>query len=265
MKMDRSRLHVCLVRPLYPGNVGAAARAMKNFGFHRLTLVSESDPRHVPEAAWLAHGAEDVLGQARLCATLDEAVGSAGLVIGTSSRRGRRSRETVDPEEMAAILASGWAGGPACLLFGPEDRGLSVQELSRCQWVVRLPTRAECPSMNLSHAVALCCYVLGRSLSPEAGRPRPRASSPEDLRRFLAASGGFLQEIGFSLHDGTQGRNARNRLTRVLIRAAPGKTELMLLWKLLRQVERLLRAGGGSPRPGREGSSLPEPPGSAPA
>jgi len=263
MEMERPVLQVCLLRPRYPGNVGAVARAMKNFGFHRLVLVSNSDPRRLSEATWLAHGAEDVLERAQLCESLDAALRAADLVIGTTSRRGHRWREAVEPEVMAEILATGWAGRPVCLLFGPEDRGLSVEELSRCHWVVRLPTHTECPSMNLSHAVAVCCYVLGRTA--DRVRALPRSASPQEVRRFLSAVEGFLEDIGFSPDDGTQGRSARNRLTRFLIRARPGRAELMLLWKLLRRVERLLRCGLGSPRPGPAGNSRPGPPGSDPA
>jgi len=223
---------------------------MKNFGFHRLVLVSDRDPRRFPEAARLAHGAEDVLENARLTASLDDALGSVDLVIGTTSRRGHRWREALEPEEMAEILVAGWAARPVSLLFGPEDRGLSVEDFSRCQWVVRLPTHPDCPSMNLSHAVAVCCYVLGQRFGRDPAGARAPTASPEEVRRFLSAQDAFLENIGFSPDDGTQGRNARSRLRRFLLRAEPGGLELNLLWKLLRQVERQLREKNDPPPPG---------------
>jgi len=241
-----SGLQVCLVHPRYPGNVGATARAMKNFGFRRLVLVSDRDPRRLPEAAWLAHGAEDVLGGARWVTRLEEALESVDLVIGTTSRRGRRWRDAVEPEEIGKILAAGWARRPVSLLFGPEDRGLSVEQFSRCRWVVRLPTHAACPSMNLSHAVAVCCYALGRCGQPGPGRAPDPAAPPEELRRFLHAVEGFLERTGFSSDDGLQGGNARSRLFRFLVRAAPEGQELKLLWKLLRRVEWHLRGSEGA-------------------
>jgi TrmH family RNA methyltransferase len=251
--METSDLRICLVRPRHPGNVGSVARAMKNFGFQRLDLVSDRDPRLSREASWLAHGAEDVLDQAHLHASLEAALDSVDLVIGTTSRWGHRWRESLEPEEMADLLAAGWDGRPVSVLFGPEDRGLSVENFSRCQWVVRLPTRPECPSMNLSHAVAVFCYALGRRMARDPSGARRPACSPEEIRAFLLESERFLEKIGFSPDDGLLGRNTLIRLRRFLIRAHPERAELRLLWKLIRHLEWRLRPEGPTP-PGGTGS-----------
>lgn len=231
-------VRILLVRPLYPGNVGSVARVMKNLGFRRLEIVSDKDPRKEPEALWMAHGAEDVLEAACIHTGLEEALRPIEMVIGTTSRKGSRWREAIDPEGLVDTLAAGWDWRPTAILFGPEDRGLPVKELSRCRWVLRIPTREDCPSMNLSHAVGLICYVLARG--PSAGRQGtgPRPVSPKALRRFNEEAEAFLQKTAFLSGDMAKDQTALRRLERLLVRASPTRAEMALLWALLRHVER---------------------------
>ena len=112
--------------------------------------------------------------------------------------------------------------------------------------MARIPSHRDQPSFNLSHAVAVCCYALGRGQGRDPAGARSPATSPEEVRRFLSAMETFLESIEFSPDDGSQGRNARSRLRRFLIRAAPGRTELNLLWKMLRRVEWRLREKNGT-------------------
>ena len=233
-----NNFHIVLSHPVHPGNVGSAARAMKNFGFRKLVLISCKDPRKVPEASWLAHGAQDVLETACLCSSLDEALAPMEIVIGTTSRRGNRWRDVLDPQELGNLLASSWDGRPLALLFGPEDRGLSVEELSRCQWVVRMPTHRECPSMNLSHAVAILCYVIAsRTFRNQEGDSR-RSPTPEDVSRFFEHVQGILKKAAFLTGDPSRDAAVVRRLQRLLLRSTPGKTEFKLLWALLRHTEK---------------------------
>ena len=108
LKRVTESLRILLVRPLYPGNVGSVARVMKNFGFRRLGIVSDLDPREEPEAFWMAHGARDVLEAASIHTDLDEALDSIDLVIGTTSRKGTRWREALEPEGLIDTLTAGW-------------------------------------------------------------------------------------------------------------------------------------------------------------
>jgi TrmH family RNA methyltransferase len=231
-------VRVLLVRPKYPGNVGSVARVMKNLGFRKLGIVSDQDPREEPEAFWMAHGAEDVLEAASIHTGLEEALRPIEMVIGTTSRRGARWRESVDPEGLVETLSASWDWGPTAILFGPEDRGLPVKELSLCRWVLRIPTRDDCPSMNLSHAVGLICYVLARG--PCSGREEkgPRPVSPGALRRFTEETGIFLRETDFLTGDMAKDQTALRRIERLLVRASPGRAEMALLWALLRHVEK---------------------------
>ncbi len=244
-------VRILLVRPLYPGNVGSVARVMKNLGFRRLGIVSDQDPRNEPEAFWMAHGAEDVLESAILYPDLGAALRRVDLVIGTTSRRGARWREAIDPEGLIDILAAGWDWRTTALLFGPEDRGLPVKELSLCRWVLRIPTREECPSMNLSHAVGLVCYVLARGPSEGLQGTGPRTVSPVALRRFTEAAEAFLRATGFLAGDPSRDETAMRRLERLLVRASPDRSEMALLWALLRHVERDRRKGKGQRGKGR--------------
>jgi len=231
-------VRILLVRPLYPGNVGSAARVMKNLGFRRLGIVSAQDPRKEPDAFRMAHGAEDVLEAASIHTGLEEALRPIEMVIGTTSRKGSRWREAIDPEGLADTLTASWDWRPTAILFGPEDRGLPVKELSLCRWLLRIPTRNDCPSMNLSHAVGLICYVLARGPSSGIQRTEPRPASPRALRRFTEEAEAFLQETAFLSGDTAKDQTALRRLERLLVRASPTRAEMALLWALLRHFER---------------------------
>lgn len=237
LKKVTESVRILLVRPLYPGNVGSVARVMKNLGFRRLGIVSDRDPRTEPEAFWMAHGAEDVLEAASISTGLEEALRPVEMVIGTTSRTGARWREALEPEGLIDILTAGWDGRPTALLFGPEDRGLSVKELSCCRWAVRIPTREDCPSMNLSHAVGLICYILARGPVTGLKRSGPRAVSPDEMLRFTEETEAFLKRTAFLAGDAARSRTALRRLERLMVRASPSKAELALLWALLRHVE----------------------------
>jgi tRNA/rRNA methyltransferase len=145
-------LRIVLVRPKEPANIGAAARAMKNFGLHELLLVAPQRPvgRH---AYALASHAGDVLEAAMTCNTLEEALRGRKLVLGTTARPRADAARVYTPREAASTFPS---EGTA-ILFGPEDFGLSNEDLRHCQGYIRIPT-AEYASLNLAQAVQLVAY-----------------------------------------------------------------------------------------------------------
>ncbi|HME00242.1 MAG TPA: TrmH family RNA methyltransferase [Terriglobia bacterium] len=185
--MPTGRLHwrVVLVRPRNPLNIGAAARAMANFGFRQLVVVEPYEP--VWQETRSAVGAEEVVQSARRVDQVREAVGDCTLVIGATAGSGRNlDRELIALNRLPAWIesrlgrvapvgdASESEGGKArvespvapqhaAVLFGSEKTGLSTEVLSYCHALVRIPTSAECPSMNLGQAVAVCCYELTRA------------------------------------------------------------------------------------------------------
>ena len=161
-----SDLHwrIVLVRPRNPLNIGAAARAMANFGLHDLVLVAPFAPTWEEARTSAVGGAEAVIRSARAVSTLLEAVGDARIVIGTTSGS-RRSpgRELVPLPEICSGLPFSDTPGVAAILFGGEKTGLSNEDLSHCQALVRIPTTAGSPSMNLGQSVAVIAYELSRS------------------------------------------------------------------------------------------------------
>jgi TrmH family RNA methyltransferase len=163
MAQDPDAWRVVLVRPRNPLNIGAAARAMANFGFSSLVVVEPY------EAAWRetrsAVGAEAVIQAAKVAGSLAEAVDRDEMVIATTSGQRRAlNRELLSLDEFSQWLAARATAGSKALLFGSEKTGLSNEHLSYCHALVRIPTAAHCPSMNLGQAVAVCCYELVRGL-----------------------------------------------------------------------------------------------------
>lgn len=178
---QRDRLLVVLVSPRNPLNIGAAARAMANFGFPHLAVVSPYAP-HWREAR-SAVGAPDLLQNAAECATLAEAIAECTLVAGTGTLTHRKPEQPVIslPALVPAIHDEIARGGRAALVFGPEKRGLTRDDLSHCHRLVHIPTAPEQPSINLGQAVAVCLYELAARASDAstsaAPQPEPLASA----------------------------------------------------------------------------------------
>jgi TrmH family RNA methyltransferase len=155
------RLKVVLVNARNPLNIGAAARAMSNFGFLRLRVVNPYDAGF--REARSAVGASAVLADAQEFSTVAEAVADCTLVIGTTAVGERELHHRVRPlAESAKLMRKRMRASNVALLFGSERVGLSNEELSHCHWLLRIPTRVEHRSMNLGQAVAICMYELGR-------------------------------------------------------------------------------------------------------
>jgi tRNA/rRNA methyltransferase len=174
---------IVLVRPRNPLNIGAAARAMANFGFRDLVVVAPYGPTWQETRS--AVGAEDVVHSARAVKDLLDAIGDLSLVIGTTSG----SRRTLDRELIPLPQLPAWLcenarkRGRAALLFGSEKHGLSNDQLSYCHAIVRIPTTPDTPSMNLGQAVAVCCYELARAKAVAERPPSSRVflSDPANL------------------------------------------------------------------------------------
>jgi TrmH family RNA methyltransferase len=182
---DFEQLRVVLVATRNPLNIGAAARAMSNFGFLNLCLVNPYEPSF--REARSAVGAADLLGNARVFPSVAEAVADCALVVGTTAVGSREVRHPVKGLQDAGLLIrKRMAAGRVALLFGSEKFGLSNEDLSHCNWLVRIPTREEHRSMNLGQAVAVCLYELARSSRrvqiPERGQP----ASAGDVNRVAA-------------------------------------------------------------------------------
>jgi TrmH family RNA methyltransferase len=171
---------VVLVSPRNPLNIGAAARAMANFGFSRLTVVAPFQA-HWREAR-SAVGAPELLENAQESATLAEAVVGCTLVIGTGTLTYRKAEQRVValPALAPLVRQELEGGGRVAVVFGPEKHGLTREDLSWCQLLVQIPTDARQPSMNLGQAVAVCLYELSSRAFAKETDQAPGAGTPAD-------------------------------------------------------------------------------------
>src|SRR6266853_2865279 len=174
-------LRVVLVRTRNPLNIGAAARAMSNFGFHHLRVVNPYEVAF--RQARSAVGASALLANAEVYGTVDEAVADCSLVVGTIAVRNRELHHQLRPIEYGARrIRKRLASGPVALLFGSEKVGLSNADLSHCHCLVRIPTREENISMNLGQAVAVCLYELVRDSKTKATQLSEMAKSQKSRK-----------------------------------------------------------------------------------
>lgn len=237
-------VRVVLCEPRHPGNIGAAARAMKTMGLADLRLVRpERYPD--PEAERRASGARDLLGSARLCASLEEAVADCVTVAAVAARPRDLAPPSLPPREAAPRLLGDAARGPVALVFGGETNGLSRADVGRCDWLVRIPTDSQYGSLNLGAAVQVLCYELRVAAlavaAPEAAAATgPRAPHAEVVR-LLEETSRALEAVGF-LDPARPGRLAE-RLERLARRAAIEPGEMAILRGAVAAV--LARASGG--------------------
>ncbi|MEX1994960.1 MAG: RNA methyltransferase [Steroidobacteraceae bacterium] len=234
-------IRIVLVDTSHPGNIGAAARAMKNMGLATLVLVRPQSHPH-QDAVARASGAADLLAAARVEPSVDAAIADCGLVLGTSARPRNARHRVLDARQAAHELVAASTLRPAAVLFGGERNGLANDELARCQALIRIPAAPEYESLNLAQAVQLVCYEIlmasGVAPAPEAVLAPATAREMTALYRHLDA---VLERIGF-LHDGNAAQLAP-RLQRLISRAVPDDAEVRILRGLLAAIERRTRAG----------------------
>ena len=190
------RIGVVLVSPRNPLNIGAAARAMANFGISKLGVVAPYAP-HWREAR-SAVGAPDLLSAAVESASLPEAVAGYTLVLGTGTLTHRKPEQPVVPlPELAPLVRRELErGGRVAVVFGPEKHGLTREDLSYCQVLVEIPTDPRQPSMNLGQAVAVCLYELASRAFPVGVLDTGTAEAPRrEADRVPAAPSGALDRL----------------------------------------------------------------------
>ena len=248
-------VRVVLVNTSHPGNIGAAARAMKNMGLERLYLVA---PREfpAPRALWRAAGAVDVLERAVVVESLAEAVADCGLVVGTSSRHRHLPWDLVEPRECAQRVVTAAQVKPVAVLFGSERIGLTNDTLMRCNLLVTIPTDAAYSSLNVAMAVQLVAYELWMALRPGAPAPRERdvpLATADEMARLYQHIEEVLAEIDF--RDRTGGGFLMARIRRLFNRAQVDQNELNILRGILTAVQSRRRIAGSKPDTGKSGSS----------
>lgn len=181
---------IVLVRPQFAGNLGSAARVMRNFGFRRLILVDPTADRWAMDAVMMAMGGREVLESAEIVPSLADAVSDCVLVLATSGETGGLARKGFwgTPEEKTPSLLDALDRGPTAVVFGPEPSGLTVPEISLCHGSIFIPSDPECPSLNLAQAVAVTLYEVRRQWLKRSSIPveglDPPANFAETERLF---------------------------------------------------------------------------------
>lgn len=193
-----------LVAPRNPLNIGAAARAMSNFGFSRLRLVN---PYHVAfqEARSAVH-AHKILRDAEEFPSLAEAIADCSMVVGTTSLGHRELQHTLRAVEYGGrLIRKHLMAAPVALLFGSEKFGLSNEDMSYCHWLLRIGTEG---SMNLGQAVAVCLYELVRNpIPPKPDKRKP--ASAEELDRLTILLTEVLEKSGYVHSEGADAKIRR--------------------------------------------------------
>lgn len=236
-----NHIRIVLVEPAGPLNVGSVARVMKNMGLSQLVLVNpQCDPQDVQARHMAVHG-RDVLDGAARVDTLPEALVGCQRAVATTGRIHPQSQGLDTPEAALPWLLPVPGQDPltTALIFGPEDRGLSNEELGYAQRWVRIPASEGYPSLNLAQAVAICSYVLHRwALDSDLAAPLPTIADPpaalDQIEGFHQDLEAILLKIGYLYPHTAASRMAKIR--QLLHRAEPNSQELAMLRGVLRQV-----------------------------
>jgi TrmH family RNA methyltransferase len=240
------RLRVVLVRARNPLNIGAAARAMSNFGFLHLRVVNPYEVAF--REARSAVGASALLASAEEFKSVAEAVADCALVVGTTAARRRELQQPLRRlEEGARLVRKQLASSRVALLFGSEKIGLSNEDLSHCHWLMRIPTREKHPSVNLGQAVAICLYELARdSKAPRrSGKPESESATAGDVERITGMLLDALRASGY-----LKPRSAaptQEKVCRLVRRLNLSADDAKLWLGMLRQILWKLRSGNQPP------------------
>lgn len=241
-----ANIRVVLVDTSHPGNIGAAARAMKTMCLDQLYLVN---PQHYPcaEATARASSANDLLDRARVCANLDVALADCGLVIGASARMRTLAWPQLDPRQAAEQVIAASRQGPVAVLFGREKSGLTNEELERCHYLMHIPGNPDYNSLNVAAAVQVVAYeIMMAVLARDATDPKFAVEEQRDFasagetEAFYAHLEQVLVEVGFL--DPAQPRFLMRRLRRLFVRARLDKNEVNILRGILTAVRQSQRA-----------------------
>ena len=238
----QSNIKIVLVNTAHPGNIGGAARAMKNMGLSELCLV---EPREypAPRAVWRAAGAREVLSNATVVDSVDEAIADCSLVIGTSARERRIPWPLINPRECGVRVWAEAQKHKVALLFGREDRGLTNDELQKCHYHVHIPSNPEYSSLNLATAVQVLAYEIRMaSLANDNGELPDLAEwdqplvNAEDLENFHNHLAETMAELDF--YDPKNPKQLLTRMRRLFNRLRMDQMEVSILRGLLSAVQR---------------------------
>jgi len=246
-KEEFERLRVVLVNTRNPLNIGAAARAMSNFGFLHMRVVNPYELAF--REARSAVGAAPLLTKAEEFKSVEEAVADCSLVVGTTALSRRDPQHAVrDLRQGARLIRERLTKGRVALLFGSEKRGLSNEDISHCRWLMTIPTREEHRSINLGQAVAVCVYEVARDAKPLSAKEESAHAAAGDLERLTSLLLEALQTSGYLRSDSARRSKSRSaapaeeKVRRFIRRMNLTAEDAELLLGMLRQILWKLRS-----------------------
>jgi tRNA (cytidine32/uridine32-2'-O)-methyltransferase len=241
------KIRIVLVNTTHPGNIGAAARAMKNMGLSELCLVEPKLFPH-PDAIARSSRADDILETALVVESLEEAVADCQLVVGTSARGRHIPWPIVNPRELSAQVSERLSKTPddfkVAILFGREDRGLTNEELHACHLHVHIPTNPDFSSLNVGAAVQVIAYELRMALQESVVDEAPQWGVDWDIeladQKEIELMFNHLEQtlIDIKFLEPDNPRQLMTRLRRLLLRTVPDKVEVNIIRGILTKINR---------------------------
>lgn len=225
---------IILNRPRYPENIGAAARAMRNMGFEQLIVVNPQNCDMSRILKMATHAAGDLVEKMQVHEDLKTALANLNYIVGTTARLGGQRQLVGSAAKLASKLAPISENNRVGLLFGPEDRGLTNEDIRLCHELVNIPT-AEFSSLNLAQAVMVVCYELRRYNQPGGKTFEPRLANRHELDGMYAQLKDILVRISYIQPDNPDYfmNNLRHFGTRLKLRAK----EVSIIRGICRQID----------------------------
>lgn len=230
------QVRVVLINTSHPGNIGAAARAMKTMGLHELYLVNPIEFPH-PKAEEMASHAADILANAKVVNTLDDAIGDCSLVVGTSARPRTIPWPQLTPRAFAEKAIAESESHAIAMLFGREQSGLTNEELHRCHYHIHIPSNPDYSSLNIASAVQVLAYELRvASETPSSLKWDYQFSTEQEMEKFYEHLEKVLIDIEFL--NPKVPRQLMPRLRRLFNRARLDEMEMNILRGILNSVQK---------------------------
>ncbi|MBI5097763.1 MAG: RNA methyltransferase [Nitrospirae bacterium] len=243
MKDWKDNVYFILVEPKEAGNVGSAARAIKNMGFRNLCLVNPPSLT-TGEARWFARNAHDVLDSAEIFATIKDAISDKSIVAGASRRTGRKRGIFVHADQGALRLFEIASANKVAILFGREDRGLYNEEIEECGFLMTIPSSKKQPSLNLAHAVLIIAYELSNAGHRTEVTPFPGLLNHKELSPLFERIEKTLTELGYIRQsDKNLRKKIIQNLKHFIGRAGLTDWELKMFHGICSKIKKKIRSG----------------------
>ncbi len=234
MRINRDQVYFVLVEPQTPGNIGAAARAIKTMGFRHLVLVNPAN--HLSEEAqWMAHASTDILKHAEVFNSLEEAIHDKYFVVGTTQRERGFHLPYFTPKELAQKIIPITRDYPVAIVFGREKTGLTNEELAHCDAISTIPAHTRHPSLNLAQAVMVYSYELFQAAYEDVKTYRWKLASHGELEALYQHMRRSLEKVHFEPIDSWE--NFQVRFSRLMGRAQAEKRDVRVWHKIFDSFE----------------------------